>query len=125
QTAENAHALATAEKGVGYARSIFHRSLPDFMSPSRGDFENTNGTGGKSIYDETYEKFQMKYTGAGTFSMANAGPHRNNSQTLHLYRSDTLNGKHVVFGRAMDGTQFVWQIEGIETGAGERALATG
>ncbi|KAK4145036.1 cyclophilin-like domain-containing protein [Dichotomopilus funicola] len=109
RTCENFSTLAT--RGY-YDGTIFHRIIKDFMV--QGGDPTATGRGGSSIYGEKFEdeiRDDLKHTGAGILSMANAGPNTNGSQFfLTLAPTPWLDGKHTIFGRVKKGIRVLQRM---------------
>jgi peptidyl-prolyl cis-trans isomerase-like 1 len=110
-----------AETGY-YDNTIFHRIIRDFMVQG-GDPTGT-GRGGESVYGGKFEDEitrNLKHTGAGIVSMANAGANTNGSQFfITLKPTPFLDGKHTVFGRIYSGMSVVQRMGLVATDQDDR-----
>lgn len=99
-----------------YVNTPFHRVIKDFMLQG-GDIVHQDGTGSYSIYGgegSTFddEPFVLNHDQAGVLSMANSGPNTNGSQFfITTQATPHLDGKHVVFGKVVQGMEFIHDIE--------------
>lgn len=113
KTCENFIELCKNKK---YVQSIFHRVIKDFMIQG-GDYTRFDGSGGKSIFGQNFndENFILKHDRA-TISMANRGPNTNGSQFfISTKKNEWLDGIHVVFGKVVDGMDFIDYISKLQT----------
>jgi len=126
KTTYNFRTLCTGTKDkegnfMGYKGSTIHRIINGFMAQG-GDFTRGDGRGGKSVYEGGRfddENFKVTHTGRGLLSMANSGPNTNGSQFFITFaKTEHLDGKHVVFGRIIDGSSVLDKLEAVGSRTG-------
>lgn len=108
-----------------YRNTLIHRVIPTFMIQG-GDYESGDGLGGEAfeggkLFDESFE---LKHDSAGVLSMANSGKNSGGSQFfITLDKTPHLDGKHVVFGKVIEGLDVVKDIAKVETGENDRPIS--
>ncbi|KAF3776277.1 Peptidyl-prolyl cis-trans isomerase [Nymphaea thermarum] len=106
----------------GYYNNVkFHRNFV-----VQGGDPTGTGRGGESIYGSKFEdeiRSELKHTGAGILSMANAGPNTNGSQFfITLAPVPWLDGKHTIFGRVCKGMEIVKRLGSVQTDKNDRPV---
>ena len=103
-------------KNKAYKNNKFHRLVKNFCLQG-GDITNNDGSGGISIYGNTFkdENFKIKHTNPGLLSMANRGPDTNSSQFfITLNKAEWLDNKHVVFGKIISDLSILDKIQNVK-----------
>jgi peptidylprolyl isomerase domain and WD repeat-containing protein 1 len=108
--------FVTHSRNGYYNNTIFHRVIRKFMI--QGGDPLGDGTGGESIWGGEFEDefSSLKHDKPYTLSMANAGPNTNGSQFfITTEKTPWLDGKHTIFGRAVQGLDVIHKIENTKT----------
>ena len=113
----------TSGKPLTYRGSIMHRCAPNFVLQG-GDFVKNNGSGGESIFKKNFKDekagLNLKHDKRYALSMGNSGKNSNSSQFFFTFKpAPQLDGKHVVFGRAISGFEVIDAAEKLGTKDGE------
>jgi cyclophilin family peptidyl-prolyl cis-trans isomerase len=134
-TVENFRCLCTGEKGASavsgkplhYKGCRFHKIIPGKFVQG-GDIVHGNGRGGDSIYNQDGdacfpdESFKLKHDRPALISMSHRNGEAGKNASQFFFTSAAapkLDGKHVVFGRIIQGVDILSKLESSGTPSGK------
>jgi cyclophilin family peptidyl-prolyl cis-trans isomerase len=104
-----------------YNATTFHRVIAGFMN--QGGSLNGQGTDGPGYQFLDEFSPSLRHDGFGVLSMANSGPDSNGSQYfITVSAQPQLDNVHTVFGRLSGGSNVVYAINRVATGANDKPL---
>lgn len=122
-----ANFIKLAKSGF-YDGTKFHRVIQGFMIQGGDPFSKDDtkkeywGRGGPG-YTFADEIGPNNHNVAGSIAMANSGPNTNGSQFfVNVNNNTSLDPKHTVFGKVVDGVDVVLAIAGTPTGEADRPV---
>lgn len=93
-----------------YDDIIFHRIIPGFMAQGGDPTGTGRGNPGYKYAGEFSD--DVRHTEGGLLSMANSGPNTDGSQFFLTFTATPwLDGKHTIFGKVIEGSDVLTDIE--------------
>ncbi|XP_011705583.1 PREDICTED: peptidyl-prolyl cis-trans isomerase, chloroplastic-like [Wasmannia auropunctata] len=112
RTCENFAAFCRGVNGLSYKYTPFHRIVSGYWCQG-GDVTKFNGTGGTSIYGDSFEKedSNLRHTGPGILSTCNNDDGKTDCKFNLTFKClRTVDGNKTVFGRVIDGMKNIYKV---------------